>query len=411
MKVMILGANAHQVRAIQRTQEMGHIAVAVDNRLDSPGKQVADETAFASTFDADACIDAAKGLKVEGVFTSGTDQPVLTAAVIQEALRLPKPFSVGLARRLTNKHWMKRHFDSCALPTLPWALIGKGYEEEEVSFSFPAVMKPVDSQGQRGIFLVGSHKEIRSHLDECLSYSREEQILLEPYYESDEVTVSGWVKDGETTILSITDRETFRSKGQLGICLSHENPTRFVETLGDELESLTFRIVSAFEIENGPIYFQFLIGDNGVVINEIAGRIGGAHEDYVLPRTTGFDLLGNQVRISLGEEIANTQFTEWRKPPLRSSVQLFFVEPCTIDQIVLPKADALASLMEVGLHIHEGQRLESIDNATARAGYAIFISESETTLQQDVEKFYNQMQIFDASGRNRIIKHSRRDRL
>lgn len=410
MKVMVLGANAHQARAIQRVQELGHDAVAVDNRTDSPGKRVADEAVFASTFDANTCVVEAKRLEVNGVFTSGTDQPVLTAALIQDALDLPATFTVDLARKLTNKRWMKAHFDVCGLPTLPWVLIGKDYRDHEIPFSFPAVMKPVDSQGQRGIFLVESHAEIRAHLDETLRFSREDQVLVERHYQSDEVTVSGWVTEGEAVILSITDREIFKSKGQLGICLSHENPTRFAHRYGDELEALTHRIVADFEIQNGPIYFQFLIGQDGIVINEIAGRIGGAHEDVVIPKTTGFDLLGSQVRVALGEAVDKPRVVSWRKPAILSSVQLFFVSPCKIEKITQPKAGSIESLVEWGLHIQEGQRIGSIENATARAGYAIFLSESESALQRDVKAFYQEMKIIDELGNQQLIKHSRRNR-
>ncbi len=424
MKVMVLGANPLQLRAIKRVQEMGHVAVAVDNRVDSPGKRIADFSAFASTFDPVACLKIAKELEIDGIFTSGTDQPVLTAAMVQDALGLPMPFSVELARRLTNKRWMKREFQKNGLPTLPWALIGEAYSEEEIPFPFPVVLKPVDSQGQRGIFLVYSHKEIRAHIKETLHFSRESQALIEPYYQGDEVTVSGWVFEGKTRILSIVDRETFQTSDQLGICLSHEYPTRYAKEMGEELEALTERIVKAFQIQSGPIYFQYLIGDAGIVINEIAGRIGGAHEDFVIPRITGFDFLGEQIKLVLGKSIQrpglqsrktdrqNQAFEDgsWRNPNLRASVQLFFVEPCMIEKVIPPCPEELESLVEWGLHLQVGQDQKEIENATARAGFAIFLSESEEKVQRDVKIFYGKMKLLDAKGNNRIVKHSRRER-
>jgi biotin carboxylase len=413
MKVMILGANALQVRGIERIQEMGHTAIAVDNRVDSPGKKVAELSAFASTFDPSACLQVAKEMKIDGIFTSGTDQPVLTAALVQEAMGLPMPFSVELARRLTNKRWMKQEFEKNGLPTLPWVLIGRTDFETEIPFSFPAVLKPVDSQGQRGIFLVHSHKEIRTHIEETLRFSRESKALIEPFYQADEVTVSGWVAKGQTKILSIVDRETFQTPDQLGICLSHEYPTRYAKARGAELEELTKRIVDVFHINEGPIYFQFLIGDKGIVINEIAGRIGGAHEDFVIPRITGFDFLGEQIKLVLGEQETMLHLPKeesWQNPKLRASVQLFFVEPCVIETVNPPKPGEVKSLVEWGLHMQAGQNQKEIENATARAGFAIFLSESEEVLQRDVELFYQKMQILDAEGKNRIVKHNRRER-
>ncbi|BES66765.1 hypothetical protein SANA_32040 [Gottschalkiaceae bacterium SANA] len=413
MKVMILGANALQVRGIKRIQEMGHRAIAVDNRMDSPGKKVADHSVFASTFDPVACLQVAREMEIDGIFTSGTDQPVLTAALVQEAMGLPMPFSVELARRLTNKRWMKQEFEKNGLPTLPWALIGRCDFETKIPFSFPAVLKPVDSQGQRGIFLVHSHQEIQTHIEETLRFSRESKALIEPFYQADEVTVSGWVAKGQTKILSVVDRETFQTPDQLGICLSHEYPTRYAKTRGTELEELTKRIVDVFHIKEGPIYFQFLIGDKGIVINEIAGRIGGAHEDFVIPRITGFDFLGEQIKLILGEQETMLHLSKeesWQNPKLRASVQLFFVEPCVVETVNSPKLGEIKSLVEWGLHLQAGQNQKEIENATARAGFAIFLSESEEALQRDVELFYQKMQILDAEGKNRIVKHNRRER-
>jgi hypothetical protein len=130
----------------------------------------------------------------------------------------------------------------------------------------------------------------------------------------------------------------------------------------------------------------------------------------MVPATTGFDLLESQIRLALGQPVAKPHPVDWKQPGLRASVQLFFVEPCRIEQIIEPGPGRLKSLVELGLHIHQGQIIDAIENATARAGYAIFLSESEACLQADVENFYREMKILDPAGRNRIVKHHRRKR-
>ena len=60
-----------------------------------------------------------------------------------------------------------------------YRLIEKGFAKEEIKgLKFPAVLKPVDSQGQRGIFKVRNIKEVSRHIEETLSYSREGKALL-----------------------------------------------------------------------------------------------------------------------------------------------------------------------------------------------------------------------------------------
>lgn len=91
---------------------------------------------------------------------------------------------------------------------------------------FPVVIKPLDSQGQRGVFKLNSPAEVINSLPETLSFSRADKVLLESYYPSDEITVSAWVDQGVPEILTITDRESFSFERNIGICYAHEYPSR-----------------------------------------------------------------------------------------------------------------------------------------------------------------------------------------
>ncbi len=103
--------------------------------------------------------------------------------------------------------------------------------------------------------------------------------------------------------MTMTDRVTFSEDNKIGVCVSHEHPSVHIENYGDTAKRLTEKIVNAFEIENGPIYFQFLVGKEGMLVNEIACRIGGAYEDQFIPKITGFDILGEQLNIAQGKPV------------------------------------------------------------------------------------------------------------
>ena len=117
---------------------------------------------------------------------------------------------------------MKKYFSKYNIPTVNYKIISKNFSEKELSnISFPVVIKPLDSQGQRGVFRLNSIKEIRNHFPEVLSYSREDEILVEEYYKSYEITISGWVYDGKLYILTVTDRITYENDSHIGICSAH----------------------------------------------------------------------------------------------------------------------------------------------------------------------------------------------
>lgn len=156
---------------------------------------------------------------------------------------------------------MKNKFLSSGIPTVNFKIIKKNFFDSELKdLNSPYVVKPLDSQGQRGVFKLNSIAQIREKFEEVLSFSREEEILVEEYYLSDEITVSGWVKNGETHLLTVTDRLNFESDIHLGICSSHLFPSKYLQDYFREIKALSQKIVREFKLKNGPLYFQFLIG-------------------------------------------------------------------------------------------------------------------------------------------------------
>jgi len=112
MRIMMLGAGHCQLNAIERLEnEMGLQVVAADYYDDAPGKALSTFKSNASTFDVKACMETAVKFEVDGVMTTGTDQPVYTAAAISESLGLRYFFDSGKALDVTDKKRMKTIMD------------------------------------------------------------------------------------------------------------------------------------------------------------------------------------------------------------------------------------------------------------------------------------------------------------
>ena len=210
MKLLVLGGGSGQISIIKKAKEMGHQVIVSDYYEDAPGKKYADYGETVSTFDIKSNIEVAKKYCVDGVLTSGTDQPVYTAARIAEELNLPSFLSTDTALKVTNKAEMKRVYKKADIPSVKHKFLEQDFSDSELkNFSFPVVVKPLDSQGQRGVFKLNSIEEVRKRFAEVLSFSRENKILIEEYYNSGEITVSGWVNKAKLKILTITDRVTY----------------------------------------------------------------------------------------------------------------------------------------------------------------------------------------------------------
>lgn len=411
MKLMILGASNAQCNAIQKAKDKGIRVLASDYNTHAPGKDIADELGLASTFDVEESFNLAKERQVDGVMTTGTDQPVYVVSSISEKMGLPHFIDSKVAYTVTNKIAMKQKFMKCNLPTVDFVFIKEGFKDSDlVNLKPPYVLKPVDSQGQRGIYKLNTLDEVRRYLPKTLSYSREEVALLESYYPNDEITVSGWVRQGKTHVLTITDRITFKDSLHIGICSSHEFPSKHYKEYGEEIIELTESIVQAFDIQEGPIYFQLFVGSQGIKINEIACRIGGAYEDEFIPYITGVDILDMVINYSLGETVdySSLEVYDIRKNTGYFTSQLFFANAGNIEY--LTSKDEMMTCEGVfgfGLNYKVGDSIPERENATARAGYMLISGDNEQELCNRIQGAYNQLKILDDKANNLCIQGKR----
>lgn len=408
MKLVILGGGSCQLNAIKRAKEKGHTVIVVDYYPDAPGKQLADIGELTSTFDVAGNLRVAEKYDIDGIMTTGTDQPVYTAVKVATEFGLPVLVDLATAKALTNKKVMKRTFQAKGIPTVDFRFLSKDFNPDDLAeLNFPVVIKPLDSQGQRGVFKLNSKEEISNHFAQVLSFSREEEILLEEYYESNEITVSGWVKDGQLYLLTITDRHTYENPPHIGICTAHLFPSRYLKKYYDQIQEISVRIVEGFNISNGPIYFQMLVGSQGIKVNEVAGRIGGAYEDVFIPLLTGVNILDMVIDSALGREIDELALKSYqlRKTNQRLSVQLLFARSGEIAGFSdLNDLKNLPGVITAGFNFKVGDQIGQIENATQRAGYLIVQGQSQNSLKDNLNLAFDHIKIYDREGKNLIIR-------
>ncbi len=408
MKLLILGAGHIQENAIRRAKAMGHTVIVSDYYPNPPGKAFADYHEQVSSFDIEKNIEIGVKHRIDGVMTLGTDQPVYTVARVAEELNLPKLLNTTTAKAVTNKKEMKRIFKEAGIPSANYVLVNEDFIDHEIKgLRFPVVVKPLDSQGQRGVYKLHSISEIRDVFQDVLSYSRQREILIEEYYPSSEITVSGWVIDGELYLIAIVDRVSLESQRHIGICTAHHFPSRFLNWYYFRIKEISEQIVSGFQIRNGPIYFQMLVGEEGIKVNEIACRIGGAYEDIYFHKATGIDLLEMLIRASLNQPVDFKPLINYDLLANKKhfSVEMFFARPCKIGSLTSRELiENLYGIIKAGFHFKPGDCIPELINATQRVGYFIAEGENTAILRENVERAYANLGIYDFEGNNQLIR-------
>lgn len=410
MIIHMLGGGPAQLSLIRRAKELGYKVVVSDLNPQAPGLKEADYPSLASTFDETAVLRDARKYHSDFLVTAGTDQPVLTAARVSDALNLPYFLTPSQALIVTNKKNMKQAFLNHGIPTMDFTFLKPGFHDSELEdLHFPLVIKPLDSQGQRGVLRVENPEEIRRNISHVLSFSRQEEILAEEYYASTELTVSGWVEKGQTHILSITDRVTVDNGAHLGVCVSHRYPS-LSHGDWDELETLTTKITAMIGLKNGPLYFQILSGDRGYKVNEIACRLGGAYEDEFLPWLCGVPLLDLMIEMTAGGDYNTDCLNNLSR--IREgkylSLQMFFSRPGRLlSREGMEKVLLSENILSGRFLLPRGTEIHSRENSTQRAGYFIARGQNPQDLNRLIRESYDLLQLKGQDGRNLIQFYER----
>ena len=202
--------------------------------------------------------------------------------------------------------------------------------------------------------------------------------------------------------LTVTDRVTRSNGPHIGVCMSHEYPSKYLEEYREEIISISEKIVSSFSITNGPVYIQMLIGDDGIRVNEVASRIGGAYEDEFIPAVTGVDILGLQFELAASGRVNDSVLKKYIFPSsLYGSVILFFTNPGIVasngNMDIVKKVPGVINGKYI---LKPGRRIGNRENSTARAGYVALQGDSQGELDELKKKIYSLLEVKDINGDN-----------
>jgi biotin carboxylase len=379
--VLFVGAGRHQRRALQRVKELGVRLVAVDRNPDAPGLEIADVGEVVDFADVEAVGEVGRRHGVDGVMTFAADRAVPIVAGVAEALGLPG-IGAETAHLMTNKIAMRRRLADAGVPQPRFAAIRHvrevGAAAEAVGF--PAVLKPADSAGQRGLFLVASADDVERHLHAALAQSIEEEAILESYHAGLEVNGLLVARGGEVTVVTLSDRRRAAGAG-FGVALAHVYPSTLFGDALAEVERVGRSTVHALGLRDGIAYPQVIWGDDGVArLIEVAARIPAGQMDSVARYGVGVDLVEIALLQALGRSVADDLVEPEQQQPMAIAFLTAQPGPLPTGQFVrvggLDKVLAFPGVVEADLYFQEGETIRPVRVDGDRRGYVIALGET-----------------------------------
>ena len=304
-KLMILGASILQLPAIEQAAEMGLQVIAVDMNPEAVGFRVPGVTReVISTIDIPAIVEAAKRHRIDGIMTLATDMPMRSVAAVAEAIGLVG-ISSATAVKATNKAEMRKALKAANVPVPAFFKVSdiEQYRVAAKKFSGPFVVKPADSSGSRGIYLVKDitdTEDIERAYHHSRPHSRSGDVVVEEYMTGPEVSVETLTVNGVCHVIQITDKIT--TGAPHFVEMGHTQPSRLADPVKMQIAEVAKAANRAIGIENGPSHTEIIVTEEGPKIVELGARLGGdCITTHLVPLSTGVNMVQCCIRIALGQ--------------------------------------------------------------------------------------------------------------
>lgn len=375
-KIMIIGASILQLPAIEKAKEMGYKVVAVDMNPEAVGFKVPEiDKEVISTIDIPAIVDAAKRHRIDGVMTLATDMPMRSVAAVAKELGL-----IGIdpdtAVRATNKVAMRKALQERNVPIPKFFKVSNKEEFEYVveQFRVPIIIKPADSSGSRGIYLIedlADKEQILKSYDYSCQFSLSNTLVVEEYMRGSEVSVETLTIDGECHVIQITDKLT--TGAPHFVEMGHSQPTRHSKEIMERIVEVTKAANKAIGIENGPSHTEIIVTDDGPKIVELGARLGGDNiTTHLVPLSTGVNMVECCIKIALGEK-TNIE-PKWNKG---SAIRYFKQHAGVVRSIEgINIASKVEGIRQISVVHNVGESITEVESSGSRMGFVIAQGES-----------------------------------
>ena len=379
--LLFVGAGRHQRRAILRAKELGIRVAAVDRNPEAPGLKEADLAKVVDFSDPAAVIRATARVKVDGVLTVSADRAVPVVAAVAEARGLPG-IGMATAHLMTHKVAMRRRLGDSGVPQPRFAACRTLAESRRAAaqVGFPAVLKPADSGGQRGVFRVESIDEVDAHLHEALVASPTGEAILEEFVDGVEMNGIVIARDGHAVVLTLSDR--LRPPGQgFGVGWIHVYPASVYADQLVESERVALHTVHALGLQTGIAFPQLIATNDGrALVVECAARIPGGQMADLVRHAVGVDLVDLQIRMALGEDLPDELVLPRFRQPLAIRFLTAAPGPLPTGRVTeigsLEKVLAFPGVVQAETYLTVGETIRPVRLDGDRRGYVIAVGET-----------------------------------
>lgn len=277
---MLLGGLRYLLPMIEEAHKMGVYVITADYLPDNIAHKYSDEYCNVSIIDKEAVLAKAKELEIDGILSHAVDPGVTTAAYVAEQMGLPFQCSYEAACILQDKSRFRQFLMENGF-NCPKA---KGYTNAEDAlkdvdyFTWPVIVKPVDSAGSKGVTKVEQPADLRQAIEKALESSISKHFIIEDFLEKEGYSAGSesFVVDGKLVYNGFYDQH-FDDEAANPYTPSAEIwPSVMDSKYQKEIKSELQRLIDLLHITTGIFNVECRVCKNGkAYLMEVSPRGGG----------------------------------------------------------------------------------------------------------------------------------------
>ena len=301
MKALVVAGGLPQITLIQQLKERGIQTVLIDGSPFPLARAYADQFYQVNIFDIEAVKEIALREKVDFLITVCADQVLLVVAQVSEMLGLPWYIDYETAKNVSDKELMKKVFAANGIPTSSFVVSEKLDLETLSLLHYPLIVKPVDAYSSKGVRKVRDENELRRAFSEASKISRSKNVIVEEFFEGEEISVDLFIENGKAHLLCVSNSEKVKDEDHF-VIFRGRFPVHASEELLAEIQAVSQKIADAFHIRNAPMLVQMLTDGKRITVLEFCARTGGAMKWLLIQHACGVDVIKGVIDLTLGKK-------------------------------------------------------------------------------------------------------------
>ncbi|MDD6184493.1 MAG: ATP-grasp domain-containing protein [Bacteroidales bacterium] len=315
-KLMLLGGIRYLLPVIKAAHEQGYYVITADYLPDNIAHKYSDEYVNVSIIDKDAVLKVARKKHIDGIMSFGVDPGVVSAAYVAERMGLPFQCSYESACILQDKsrfrQFLAEHEFNC--PKAKSYDNVDGAIKDMEGFSWPVIVKPVDSAGSKGVTKVERREDLRSSIENALAVSFSKRFIIEDFldvvgYQS---SADVFAVDGNLVFPAFSDQLFDTSAPNPYTPAVEIWPSSMPLDFQNELSGELQRLFTLLQIKTGIFNVESRLCSNGkTYLMEVSPRGGGNRIAELQTMATGQDLVAAEVKQAMGMPVENVVIPQY----------------------------------------------------------------------------------------------------